>query len=72
MPVTNVTHYHKVKLMSPTRIKTDFGITTAITAAILLVAAGEAVTMASLIQIGATVNALNTAIEQSAAARSTQ
>lgn len=70
VPVANVTHYHKVELMSPTRIKRDFGITAAITAAILL--AGGSATIASLIQTGATANTLNTAIEQSAAALKTQ
>ena len=41
MPVLNVTHYYKVELMSPTRIKRDFGITTAITAVILLSVAAD-------------------------------
>ena len=61
VPVANATRYHKVELMSPIRIKRDFGITATITAATLLAVAGGAVAMASLIQIGATTNALNTA-----------
>ena len=65
-------HYHKVELLSPTRIKKHFGITTAITTAILLAVAGRAVTTASLVQTGAMANALNTATEQSAAALRTQ
>lgn len=47
--VANVTHYHKVDLLSPTGLKRDFEITTVITAAILLAVAGGAVTVPSLI-----------------------
>lgn len=57
--VSNVTHFHKVELMSPTRIKRDFRIITAITATTLLVIAGGAVATTFLIQTWATANVLN-------------
>lgn len=63
MPVDIVTQYHKVEFMSPTRMKRSFGITT-ITTVILLAVAEGTVALMSLIQTGAMVNALNTAIEQ--------
>lgn len=72
VPVSNVTHYHKEKPMSFTRIKTAFGIVAAITIAILLAVAEGAATTASLIQTGAMANSLNTVIEQSSVALSTQ
>ena len=56
--VANATHSHKVECMSPTRIKRDFGISTAVTTAILVAVAGGAVATACLIQTGAMANAL--------------